>query len=349
MSEGTRLDALAALLAGAPDEIFIQPHNVPDPDAIAASAGMQYLLAQRGLKTAIVYDREMEKSDSVGMLGLFGIGMELASKVSTLGAEDWALLVDGQKGGGNLTDLPTDEVACIDHHEYRPGQGYRFEDIRPAVGACSSIVAEYFFENRVEPPRKIATALVFGIMKDTDGLTRGVSELDVEMFYRLYRFADPELIKALNGAQLKKSDLDSYAEAFRSVEVYGSLGFMRLDSPDDSLLGAASDIVLSLDTVDVVVAYSVRSSGVKLSVRSEDGRVKANALARSVVEGLGFGGGHDHMAGGFLPADRLPPDRSIDTFLRHRAILFVDAARAAPAGAAGAPQPTETSPERIRL
>ena len=108
---------------------------------------MQYLLAQRGLKTAIVYDREMEKSDSVAMLELFGIGMALARRSATLGAEDWALLVDGQKGGGNLTDLPTDEVACIDHHEYRPGQGYRFEDIRPSVGACSSIVAEYFFEN----------------------------------------------------------------------------------------------------------------------------------------------------------------------------------------------------------
>jgi nanoRNase/pAp phosphatase (c-di-AMP/oligoRNAs hydrolase) len=334
MSEATKLETLADLLAQAPDEVFIQPHNVPDPDAIAASAGLQYLLAQKGVRTVIVYDREIEKADSIRMLELFGIEMAPAKSVATLGVEDWALLVDGQKGGGNLSDLPTDEVACIDHHEYRPDParvgkdpGYRFQDIRPEVGACSSIVAQYFFENRIEPPRKIATALVFGIMKDTESLTRGVSELDVEMFYRLYRHADPNLIKALNGAQLTKADLDRYAEAFRSVEVYGGIGFMRLDTPDDSLLGAAGDIVLSLDTVDVVVAYSIRENGVKLSLRSETESVKANALARFMLEGRGYGGGHDHMAGGFLPADKIPADRSLDTFLRHRAILFVEEAR----------------------
>jgi nanoRNase/pAp phosphatase (c-di-AMP/oligoRNAs hydrolase) len=327
MNKATKLEKLAALLAKAPDEVFIQPHNVPDPDAIAASAGMQYLLSQKGVKTVIVYDREIEKADSVKMLELFGIEMAPAGGVASLGAEDWTLLVDAQKGGGNLSDLPTDEVACIDHHECRGNQGYDFEDIRPSIGACSSIVAEYFFENKVEPPRRLATALVFGIMKDTEALTRGVSDLDVEMFYRLYRHADLSLIKTLNGAQLTKADLDRYAEAFRSVEVYGGIGFMRLDTPDDSLLASAGDIVLSLDTVDVVVAYSARPSGVKLSVRSETGIVKANALARFLLEGLGFGGGHDHMAGGFLPADKMPADRSLDTFLRHRSILFVETAR----------------------
>jgi len=327
MSQATKLDELAALLAKAPDEVFIQPHNVPDPDAIASCAGMQYLLAQKGVKTAIVYDRDIEKADSIKMLELFGIDMIPAGEASTLGTEDWALLVDGQKGAGNLSDLPTDEVACIDHHEYRGNQGYTFEDIRPEIGACSSIVAQYFFENKVEPPRKLATALVFGIMKDTESLTRGVSELDVEMFYRLYRHADPRLIKALTGAQLTKDDLDRYAEAFRSVEIYGGIGFMRLDTPDDSLLASAGDIVLSLDTVDVVVAYSLRPSGVKLSVRSETEAVKSNDLARSLLEGLGFGGGHDHMAGGFLPADKIPADRSLDTFLRYRAIMFVEKAR----------------------
>ncbi len=328
MSEPTKLDTLAALLKQAPDEVFIQPHNVPDPDAIAACAGMQFLLASKGVKTVIVYDREIEKADSTRMLELFGIEMRLAKTVATLGEEDWALLVDGQKGGGNLTDLPTDEVACIDHHEYRGNQGYRFEDVRPTVGACSSIVAQYFFENQVEPPRKLATALVFGIMKDTEALTRGLSDLDVEMFYRLYRHADSSLIKILNGAQLTKADLDLYSEAFRSVEVYNGIGFMRLDAPDDSLLASAGDIVLSLDTVNVVLAYSVRPNGVKLSVRSEIEAVKANALVRFVLEGKGFGGGHNHMAGGFLPADKIPADRMVDTFLRHRAIMFVEGTKA---------------------
>jgi hypothetical protein len=49
------------------------------------------------------------------MLELFGIELRLASEVNTLGTEDWAVLVDVQKGNTNVTDLATDEVASIDH------------------------------------------------------------------------------------------------------------------------------------------------------------------------------------------------------------------------------------------
>ena len=272
----------------------------------------------------IVYDREIEKTDSVLMLETFNIEMKLASTVTTLGTEDWAVLVDGQKGAGNLTDLATDEIAVIDHHEFGGDQGYRFTDIRSNVGACASIIGSYFFENSIDPPRKIASALLFGIMKDTDSLTRGVSDLDIEIFYRLYHFADINLIRLLGGSQLRHEDLIHYANAFRSVEVYEFLGFMRLDCPDDSLLGSASDIVLSLDTVEVVVAYSVRPSGVKFSVRSENQSVQADELVRFILEGTGFGGGHHHMAGGFMPVSAIPSDKNIDTFIRYRSITFID-------------------------
>jgi len=75
-----------------PDEVFIQPHNVPDPDAIAASFGLQYLLKIRGLEAQIVYENEIEKANSSKMLELFDIKLSLASNVATLGEEDWTVL-----------------------------------------------------------------------------------------------------------------------------------------------------------------------------------------------------------------------------------------------------------------
>jgi nanoRNase/pAp phosphatase (c-di-AMP/oligoRNAs hydrolase) len=104
----TKLDQLAALLKKAPDEVFIQPHNVPDPDAIAASFGLQYLLSTRGIKTVIVYENEVEKANSLKMLELFGIEMMPASRVATMGEEDWTVLVDVQKFNSNVTDLITE-------------------------------------------------------------------------------------------------------------------------------------------------------------------------------------------------------------------------------------------------
>jgi nanoRNase/pAp phosphatase (c-di-AMP/oligoRNAs hydrolase) len=321
----TKLDVLVDILKEAPDEVFIQPHNVPDPDAIASSLGMYYLLSQRGIqKLAIVYDQEIEKANSLRMLELFKVPMIPASEAATLGTEDWAVLVDAQKGNANITDLPTDEVAAIDHHEYQGTKGYRFEDIRPEVGSCSAIIAEWFFENRIEPPRVIATALLYGIFMDTDNLTRGACDLDINMFYRLYSLSDIDMIVELKGNEISVNDLELYAEAFRTVEIYDELGFLRLKSVNDSLLGAAGDIVVSVSGVNIVAAYAVRDNGVKLSVRSTNPKIKANDLVRYLVESCGVGGGHDNMAGGFIPKENLNPSRLLDTFIKHRAIAFYE-------------------------
>ena len=321
----TKLDTLVEILKEAPDEVFIQPHNVPDPDAIASSLGMYYLLSQRGIKKlAIVYDQEIEKANSLKMLELFKVPLVRASDASTLGEEDWAVLVDAQKGNSNLTDLPTVEVAAIDHHEYKGNMGYRFEDIRPNVGSCSAIVAEWFFENNIEPPKVIATALLYGIFMDTDNLTRGASDFDINMFYRLYSLSDINLIVELKGNEISVKDLELYAEAFKTVEIYDEVAFLRLKNVNDSLLGSAGDVVITVAGVHVVVAYAVRESGIKLSVRSTLENLKANNLVRHLVQGYGVGGGHDAMAGGFIPKENLASTRSLDTFIKHRTIEFYE-------------------------
>ena len=324
----TKLDILVNILKDAPDEVFIQPHNVPDPDAIASSLGMYYLLSQRGIqKLAIVYDQEIEKANSLKMLELFKVPVIRASDAHTLGTEDWAVLIDAQKGNANITNLPTDEVAVIDHHEYMGNMGYRFEDIRPEAGSCSAIIAEWFFENNIEPPRLIATALLYGILMDTDNLTRGTSSFDIDMFYRLYNLSDIELIVELKGNEISVKDLELYAEAFKTVEIYDELAFLRLKNVNDSLLGAAGDIVVSVAGVNIVIAYAIRENGVKISVRSTCDNNKANDLVRFLVEGYGVGGGHDNMAGGFIPKENLSASRVLDTFLKHRAIEFYEKAK----------------------
>ena len=325
MSDKTKLDILVDILKDAPDEIFLQPHNVPDPDAIASSLGLYYLLTQRGIKKmAIVYDQEIEKANSLAMLDLFKVPMIRAKDATTLGAEDWSVLVDAQKGNANITDLATDEVAAIDHHENKGDQGYKFSDIRPQVGSCSAIIAEYFFENNVTVPREIATALLYGIFMDTNDLTRGASPLDIDMFYHLYPLSNISHIVELRGNEISRKDLELYADAFKTVEIYDELGFLRLESANDSLLGAAGDIVVSVSGVNVVVAYAKRETGIKLSVRSTLNHIKANELIRHLAEGVGVGGGHDHMAGGFISIENLNEGRLFDTFIKHRAIEFYE-------------------------
>ncbi|HOT58780.1 MAG TPA: DHH family phosphoesterase [Spirochaetia bacterium] len=320
----TQLDQLIAVLKHAPDEIFIQTHDVPDPDAIGAAFGLQYLLNQNGISAQIVYNHEIEKADTAKMIEIFSIPIHHYSRITTLGAEDWTVLIDAQKGNSNVLDLPTDEVACIDHHEHKQDVHYQFEDIRSELGACSTIIADYFFENKIEPPPIVATALLYGIFVDTDNLSRGVSNLDVEMFYRLYTLAEKNKLTTLRGSQITKKDLLLYAEAFRNVETYDCLAFLKIQDTNDSLIGAANDFVLSIDTVNVSIAYSQKKDGIKLSIRSTIPHIKANELIRFITANIGVGGGHAHMAGGFIPDNRIPPDKNIDLYIRYKAIRYLE-------------------------
>jgi nanoRNase/pAp phosphatase (c-di-AMP/oligoRNAs hydrolase) len=192
------------------------------------------------------------------------------------------------------------------------------------VGSCSAIIAQYFQDASIDPKANVASALVYGIFMDTSDLTRGASSLDIDMFYWLYSRADISLISQLKGSELSLDDLHDYARAFESVEVYGDLGFLPLENGNDSLLGAASDIVTSVAGVNVVVSYATRETGVKYSTRSISPDVSAADLVRAIVDGYGIGGGHDTMAGGFIKRDQLPKGRGIDTFTRVRAIEFIE-------------------------
>ena len=87
---------------------------------------------------------------------------------------------------------------CFDHHKTYEAAEYLFSDIRPEVGACASMMADYMFRYNVDIDTKMATALLYGIKVDTANLTRGVSQLDLDVFYKLYYRADLSIIKDTN-------------------------------------------------------------------------------------------------------------------------------------------------------
>lgn len=320
------LDKLINILKASPNNIYIQPHNVPDPDAISSCFGLQYLLKIKGIKTQIYYVHPIEKANSLKMLDIFGIDMKQATNIEKLDCKDNIILIDVQKENSNITTISGTEVAVIDHHEYMGNKGYLFEDIRSDVGACASIIAEYFYENNIKLPTNIATALLYGIMMDTDNLTRNVYELDVDMFYKLYNISNLKFIKELKLNQISQKDLVAYAKALNDVEVYEYLGFVCIKKCNDSLLGTISDMVTTIAGVTVAISYSIRDDGIKFSVRSGNDQINASRLIQYLLKNVGIGGGHTEMAGGFIPKEKMPffNNKNIDTFVKHRAISFIE-------------------------
>lgn len=287
--------------------VYIQTHNFPDPDAIASAYGLQKLLAVYGVESVLCYDGKIDKLSASKMLDSLHIRMfPYDVLLPDMRETDRIICVDTQKHGGNVTDFVGNEIACIDHHPTFVPVEYLYQDIR-ITGACATLIAEYYALSGNKPESDAATALLYGIKMDTLQFTRGVTQLDIEMFQFLFPYCNQEKLASLERNNMEFADLKAYGAAIESIELYDKVGFSCIPFPcPDALIGILSDFILSLVEVEVAIVFSFREDGVKLSVRSEDPKVHAGNLLHMTLREIGNGGGHASMGGGFIPKDRLP-------------------------------------------
>lgn len=286
------------------EHVYIQTHNFPDPDAIASAYGLSVLLQRYGISSSICYKGKIERYSTNGFIQQLGIKVTDLDHIKDMDETDEIILVDSQKGNSNIVDAPGDETICIDHHPtFDSGEPvqYRYADIRPELGACSTIIAQYYFENNIQMDKKVATALLYGIKTDTMGLSRGVSLLDLDIYRTLFKMSNMAIIQSLEHCSLKFDDLKAYANAINTIKVYDNISFANTGyNCPEALIASISDFMLDLVEVNFSVVYSIKDDGIKLSVRSM-GMVNAGTVTNRALAGIGGGGGHAAMAGGFVP------------------------------------------------
>lgn len=297
--------------------VYIQTHNFPDPDAIAAAYGLQVLLKHFGISSEICYYGDIEKTTTSAMVTLLGIEMSESAKLSDMKEADCIITIDSQKGNSNLYDLPGDEVVCIDHHPIFKSGYYQYTDIR-IVGSCSSIIADYFRKNNIEMTERVATALLYGLKTDTMDFTRGVTSFDIDIYAYLFKYADNALIRKLQTNAFRYDDLEAFLTSMSGMRIDNGVAYSYLDFDcTDAFVAMVSDFMLGLDAVYFAVVFSKRGKGYKFSVRSEIEKLDAGLITASALSDVGNGGGHNSMAGGYAQAEKLHAvDEDCETAVR---------------------------------
>lgn len=281
--------------------VFIQTHNYPDQDALATAQGLKTLIESRGKQALICYKGQIDKYNTIKMIELLDIEVVPADSID-FRDDDEIILVDCQKGNINVKGYCGHQIACIDHHKIDDTSSYLFYDIRPNVGSCSSIIAEYLINNKVYIDRNLATALSYGIRMDTNLLSRNVSDLDIDMYCYLYKLSNKNLLRKLDVCTLKLKDLDSYYNAITNLKVYDHIAFVNIGANcSESTLAQICDFLITLRELEFIVVHSYRDGGIKFSVRSEDPRLDAAEIIKRALTDSGDGGGHATMAAGFIP------------------------------------------------
>jgi nanoRNase/pAp phosphatase (c-di-AMP/oligoRNAs hydrolase) len=237
-------------------------------------------------------------------------------------------LVDTQPGAGNnaLLLFPESPVAIVlDHHPLRESAvRARFADVRPDVGATSTILTEYLRAADIEPSPQLATALFYGIKTDTMGLGRGAGPADVDAYFYLQPRIDIQALVQIERAQVPLEYFQSLSATLQAAHIYDGvvisyLGPMR--RPD--MAAEMADLLPRLEGARWVICMGTYGSELILSVRT-DTEESAGRLVQRIVGKRGSAGGHGMMAGGQIPLRDIPAEalaqQLIQEAMKHLAI-----------------------------
>jgi nanoRNase/pAp phosphatase (c-di-AMP/oligoRNAs hydrolase) len=285
---------------GEAERALVLTHDNPDPDAIASAAGLGFLIERiSGIPVTVAFGGIIGRAENRSLMEELGVPFERIETVDI--APDTAFaLVDTQPGAGN-NSLPAGRAATIvlDHHPVRPESApATFSDIRPEYGASASMIVEYLRAARLEPDRKLATALFYGIQSETMDLGREASEADVAASIFLYPRTDPTAISRIRHARVPRGVYRSIHEGLERAWSRGDVVFVplgTLEYPD--LVAQLADLFLRVHGVDWVIAAGLYEESLLISVRAHRPDAHAGDVVQGVVGDRGSAGGHGEMAG----------------------------------------------------
>jgi nanoRNase/pAp phosphatase (c-di-AMP/oligoRNAs hydrolase) len=309
-----RLEKLLEAVSGA-QQITIVLHNNPDPDAIAAGAALQFLLEKKaGLTTEIVYQGVIGRAENKALVEYLGIPLrELPDEDPDL--PGYLALIDTHTEAKN-NPIPEGikPLIVIDHHNnYVDGRAV-YSDIRPNIGATATMMTEYLQAADCRPPRRLATALLYGIKTDTLALSRNTTTADVNAYCYLSGLADIDAFLSFEQAQVPAGYFQGLASAMEGARVYedGLVITYLQDLAYPDLVAEIADLMLRLEGSRIVVVMGVFEERLHFSIRTHDENIDVNRLAQTIAGQDGSAGGRDTIAGGQIPIDNNDPDSLVE-------------------------------------
>ncbi len=284
----------------------------PDPDAIGSAYALKTLLQEDVPNLEIAYQGEFTRPENRAMVDTIGIPMRKFSH-DQIEPGTSVFTVDAQPSFFRLESPVTFDVV-IDHHPKAEEPNSTIIDIRSSYGATSTIMTEYFVHSRIKIPRRVATALWYGLKTDTNNLTRNVNEADIRAFRLLKTLADEDMIRTIELSQMPLDVLDIFGQAIASKEIAGEVVLSYLGdvaNPDYTVYVA--DFFIRLSTISVAIAAGRAKDKLIVVFRSDGLRHDVGKIAQRVFERYGTAGGHRTMARAELEWDRLVPELAANT------------------------------------
>lgn len=296
-----KLKKLRKIISGADKGVAIITQNNPDPDAIASAVTLKRIIESEGKTADIIYGEEIGHEENRALVNLMGIQLTHISKVKDLRDYSKIALIEASIPGQNnpLTPDITPDI-IIDHHPVdRKKVKGKYIDVRPEVGATSTILTQYLMHMDFELSEELSTLLLYGIKTDTQDFTRGATPADLNAVAVLYPRANHDLLAKIQTPLMSSETLDTLGTAIKNRRIVGShlisnAGFIR----DRDTLPQAADYILRLEGISTVLVYGIAKDVVHMSARNRDIRINLGEAMQAAFGDIGQAGGHSTAAAG---------------------------------------------------
>lgn len=284
------------------ERVCIQCHNNPDADCIAAAFAVYSYLKSRGKDPFIVYggNQIIKRNALLMMIRQCNIPIEYTHTPAPF---DLLLMVDCQYNGGNAEPFPAENIMTIDHH---PLCGKTTPDcfVDSSYQSCSTILWEFLKEEEFAIDEVLSSALLFGLYTDTALFSDLYARKDTIMKMELY--SRQPLFEKLAKTNMTVAELMIASEAINNhiLNIEHRFAIVEAMACEQSILGTIGDFMIQADIILLSFTYTSSDNGYRISIRSCDEVLKANAVAEFVCKDMGNGGGHHNKAGGYISRAR---------------------------------------------
>jgi nanoRNase/pAp phosphatase (c-di-AMP/oligoRNAs hydrolase) len=289
------------------DTLAILMFGSPDPDAVASAMALREILNQtKPLEKCIFVATEpVIRHQNAEFIREMKVEIQMLDRVD-LNEFRLIAIVDGQPTffGDKIGEVKPQIV--LDHHPCKTVWHASLADVRPGYGALSTMMTEYLLAARAKIPKRLYTALLYGIRSDTVNFERDVSLEDIGAYYLTFSRANRELIRRIELNQIPEKFLKHFDYACQHKRRYRDRVIIFLgivESPDACV--QVADFFLRVINIFYVIIAGIVKDRMVIIFRGDGYRQDCGAIARKAFGMFGTAGGHRSAARVEIPLETL--------------------------------------------
>ncbi len=306
------------------DTLAVLIYGSPDPDAVASAMALRELLNQtKPLSRCVFFATEhVIRYQNAEFIKEMKVDIEMLDK-NRLKEFRLIAVVDAQPTffGDALGDIKPQIV--LDHHPCRTVWHASLADVRSDYGALATMMTEYLLVAKTRIPKRLYTALLYGIRSDTNNFERDVKLEDIGAYYFNFMRANRQLVRRIELNQVPDRFLKYFMSVYSHKKRFRErvVSFLGSVESADACVQVADFYIRIINVFHVVIAGLVKDRLI-IIFRGDGYRHDCGAIAIRSFGSLGTAGGHRSAARVEIQLDRLKAvlgdnlsDESISNFL----------------------------------